>query len=326
MRTRNLDEAIDAVSKVYCPHTVEVVGPVRDIDAFLEVTHATFQPLVSLSYGTSVKIDALNMSRLFLMMHCDRGSAATTQEHRSAEWSRGQTMPFSADVDTKLWFDGAFVQRSVRLDIDKLEAQCARWLGHPLEQPLRFALRPFSDDLERAWRGTLMYLWPHEQNGLRLADAAKAALDEYLLTLLLHHHPHNYSDEMAEPAPAPVPGLVRRAERFMVDNAEAPITVSDVASHLGVSLRSLQEGFRRWRATTPNAFLRQTRLHLVRDELLHSGEGANVTAVALRYGFAHLGRFSAQYRSAFGEGPSVTLRRGRATLILSRRAAVRSAR
>ena len=28
MRTRNLDEAIDAVSKVYCQHTVEVVGPV----------------------------------------------------------------------------------------------------------------------------------------------------------------------------------------------------------------------------------------------------------------------------------------------------------
>jgi AraC-like DNA-binding protein len=326
MHTRNLDEAIDAVSKVYCAHTVEVVGPVRDIDAFLEITHATSQPLVSLSYGAPVKIDALNMSRLFLMMHCDRGSAATTQEHRSAEWSKGQTVPFSAGFDTKLWFDGAFVQKSIRLDMDKLEAQCARWLGHPVEQPLRFALRPFSDDLERIWRATLLYLSSCEESSLPLAGAAKAALDEYLLTLLLHHHPHNYSDEMAEPAPAPVPGLVRRGERFMVDNAQAPITVSDVAGHLGVSLRSLQEGFRRWRETTPNAFLRQTRLHLVHDELLRSGEEANVTTVALRYGFSHLGRFSAQYRSAFGEGPSATLRRGRAASILSKRAPTRTAR
>jgi hypothetical protein len=46
LRTRNLDEAIDAVTRVYCPHTVEVVGRARGIDAFLKITHSTFQPLV----------------------------------------------------------------------------------------------------------------------------------------------------------------------------------------------------------------------------------------------------------------------------------------
>jgi transcriptional regulator GlxA family with amidase domain len=100
----------------------------------------------------------------------------------------------------------------------------------------------------------------------------------------------------------------------MVENADAPITVSDVADRLGVSLRSLQAGFRRWRETTPTAFLRRVRLQLVRDEL-RSGKEANVTTVALRHGFSHLGRFSAQYRLAFGEEPSVTLRRGRAASI-----------
>src|SRR5262245_61848493 len=318
MRTQNLDEAIDAVSKVYCPHTVEVVGPVGEIDALLEVAHPTSQPIVSLSYSVPVKIDALNFARLFLMMHCERGAAAATQGHRSAEWSKGQTMPFSADFDTKLWFDRAFLQRSVRLDTDKLEAQCARWLGHPLEQPLRFALRPFSDELEEIWRRTLSYVWSSEERGLPLGAAAKAALDEYLRTLLLHHHPHNDSDALAGDIPAPVPGIVRRAERFMADNADTPINVSDVAAHLGVSLRSLQAGFRQWRNATPNAYLRQLRLRLVREELLGSDKEVNVTTVAMRHGFMHLGRFSAQYRAAFGEGPSATLRRGRAASISSR--------
>src|SRR4030088_3011858 len=72
MRTRDLDEAIEAVTKVYCPHTIQVGGPARNIDALLEVTHLTSQPLVELSYGAPVKIDAGNFPRLFLLMHCAR--------------------------------------------------------------------------------------------------------------------------------------------------------------------------------------------------------------------------------------------------------------
>src|SRR3984893_4674631 len=186
MRTRDLDEATDAVTKVYCPHTIQVGGPARNIDALLEVTHPTSQPLVELSYGAPVKIDAGNFPRLFLIMHCARGRASTSQDKQRAEWHHGQTMPLSAGFDTQLWFDGAFVQKSVRLDADKLEALCAHWLGHQLQQPLRFAPRPFSEDLERIWRRTLSYLSSSDQGGLSLTGPAAAALDEFLLTLLLH--------------------------------------------------------------------------------------------------------------------------------------------
>jgi len=141
MRTRDLDEAIDAVTKVYCPHTVQVIGPGREVDVVLEVTRPTSQPLVELSYGVPVDIDAGNFPHLFLMMHCADGGASTTQGNQSAEWYRGQTLPFSAGLETRLRFDRAFVQKSVRLNAEGLEALCSRWLGHPLRQPLRFALR-----------------------------------------------------------------------------------------------------------------------------------------------------------------------------------------
>jgi hypothetical protein len=46
MRIRNLDEAIDAMTKVYCPHTIEVVGRgLATSIASLEIQHSTFQPL-----------------------------------------------------------------------------------------------------------------------------------------------------------------------------------------------------------------------------------------------------------------------------------------
>lgn len=311
MRIRDLDEAIEAVTRVYCPHTVEVMRQARDIDVRLEIHHATFQPLVELSYGAPVRIDAGRFTGLFLMMHGASGSASAMQDGRTAEWRRGQTMPFSAGCETTLWFDAAFAQRGVRLHMDTLEAQCGRWLGRPLDQPLRFALSPFPEALETAWQRSLVYLQSADGFMVALSPTAKAAFDEFLLTLLLHHQPHNFSDEMARPVPIPVPRMVRRAERFMADNADRSITVSDVADHLGVSLRSLQAGFRGWRNTTPSAVLRRIRLERARDALSRSDGGATVTAVALRYGFAHLGRFSAYYQSAFGEPPGATLRRCR---------------
>lgn len=311
MRTDDLDEAVEAVSRIFCPHTVEVSGPGKRLDVRLEVRHPSFLPLVELSYGTRVRIDT-HFSRS-LVMHCARGSASTVREGYSADWRQGQTMLFSAGAETQLSFDARCLQMSVRLNMEKLEAQCRRLLGQPLDRPLRFALRPFSGELEQIWKRTLAYARANEGSGLDLAPAVKAAFDEFLMTLLLHHHPHNFSDELLERVPTPVPGLIRRAERYMVDNADGSITVSDVADHLGISMRSLQAGFRSWRDTTPSAFLRGVRLQRAREALLNGDGQANVTMTALRYGFSHMGRFSTYYQAAFGEAPSVTLRRGRSS-------------
>jgi AraC-like DNA-binding protein len=309
MRTRDLDEGIDAVARMFCPHTVEVVGRANDLNVTLDVKHPTTQPLVELSYAAPVRITS-NFSR-FLIMHCALGSASILQGGRTAEWCRGQTVPFSAGFETELRFDQHVQQKIVKVDTEKLEALCARWIGRPLDQPFRFALRPFSEELEHTWQRTLAFLHATDGHRLALSPAAKAAFDEFVLTMLLQQHPHNFSEELAEPGPTPAPALVRRAERFMADNAESAITVSDVADHLGVSVRSLQLGFRSWRNATPNAFLREIRLHRVREALLCAETQTSVTTVALRYGFSNLGRFSAYYQATFGEAPSATLRRGR---------------
>ena len=56
------------------------------------------------------------------------------------------------------------------------------------------------------------------------------------------------------------------------------------------------------------ALLRELRLQRAHDELLSAGPGAQVTDIALRWGFCHLGRFSQSYLQAFGESPRQTLR------------------
>ena len=58
-------------------------------------------------------------------------------------------------------------------------------------------------------------------------------------------------------------------------------------------------------------YARNLRMQRVR-EMLENGQAREVTEAALRWGFAHAGRFSIAYRRRFGESPSVTLARGRA--------------
>lgn len=89
-------------------------------------------------------------------------------------------------------------------------------------------------------------------------------------------------------------------------------TTVRLAEEVGVSVRTLQVGFRAELDTTPSAYLLDVRLRGARDELLAAspGEGTTVSRIAHRWGFGNVGRFAEQYRRAHGERPSTTLRRG----------------
>jgi AraC-like DNA-binding protein len=59
-------------------------------------------------------------------------------------------------------------------------------------------------------------------------------------------------------------------------------------------------------------YVRDLRMQRVRAELA-CGTVKCVAECALRWGFAHPGRFSIEYRRRFGESPSSTLARARAS-------------
>jgi transcriptional regulator GlxA family with amidase domain len=122
---------------------------------------------------------------------------------------------------------------------------------------------------------------------------------------------HNYSGALDAAETSIIPAPVRRAERFIEDNALNAIGLADVALAAGVSPRALQQAFRRFRDTTPMAHLKALRLESARNELARAGEdGDSVASVAFAHGFGSLSRFAADYRARFQESPSETLRRG----------------
>jgi AraC-like DNA-binding protein len=310
LHTADLDEAIDAVTRIYCPHSVHVHAGNSGVSSELEVSHAGALRIVDLKYSARVHIEAGDFDDLMLIMSCTSGWASARQGGSEASWMRGQTLPLCPDMPSQLDFDSDFAQRSVRIDLALLDELCGRRLGRPVEDPVRFLLRPFSGALESAWQSAMNLVLTYESAGIELPPHAAKAFDEFMLSLLLDLAPHNYSDEIKGPHPLAAPRTLREAERLMRE-ADGLASVHEIAAAVGVSVRSLEAGFREWKQETPLAFMRRLRLAAARERLSRPDAQTTVTDVALSTGFLHLPRFAQYYRAAFNEHPSETLRRAR---------------
>ena len=103
---------------------------------------------------------------------------------------------------------------------------------------------------------------------------------------------------------------IRAAVEVIEEEAHLPLTVSSIAARCHVSVRSLQQDFRRYVGTSPMAYLREVRLRRAHQSLLESDPSTtSVASVAYRWGFSNLGRFAAAHAARYDEPPAATLRR-----------------
>lgn len=103
--------------------------------------------------------------------------------------------------------------------------------------------------------------------------------------------------------------IVQEVEGIARALAGAPLRISKIYESMSVSPGMVRFAFRNVHGCSPRRFFRDQRLRAVRSELRSASPRLTVTEVATRHGFVELGRFAAQYRAAFGESPSATLRR-----------------
>lgn len=92
----------------------------------------------------------------------------------------------------------------------------------------------------------------------------------------------------------------------LIHGQTAPLTIHDLASALDISVRALQDGFRKHLNASPHNVLKTGRIEGARRDLL-SGKAGSVRDAAARWGFSNIARFSQDYRSVVGELPRETL-------------------
>jgi transcriptional regulator GlxA family with amidase domain len=104
--------------------------------------------------------------------------------------------------------------------------------------------------------------------------------------------------------------IVCSIEEFLRTDRGEQLHVDDLCRAAAVSERTLRNAFRKVHGVSPYRYLRGFRMTQARQALLSAASRrGTVTEVAMQFGFLELGRFAVDYRSAFGECPSATLRR-----------------
>jgi AraC-like DNA-binding protein len=210
----------------------------------------------------------------------------------------GPGRPFMADLS------GDCEQFVVRLDRAAVHAHTGHW-NLRLQPALDLgsaALQPWLAQLQLLV-GSPALLRLAQDNPLIAAD-----IERLLVSLLFAGQPWQAMDD-AKADRVISPSCVRKAEAYMEAHVAAPIRLADIADAAGVPVRTLLDGFQRFRQHSPMQRLREMRLDRAHAQLLAAGENATVAGVALDCGFAHFGRFAQAYRRRFGVSPSATLKR-----------------
>ena len=237
-------------------------------------------------------------------------------------WTRHSLTPKSTlDITTGGTFVADCSRVDYRLDTDADHLQLNLTIPHRLlaDQALRWWGRVPDDRLWRhkcaiggpgsAWLALLEY-------AVRTLAAAPeqvatgrvgANLQEMIASQLLTDWAASAAVDL-EPTTIEAPGYVRRAVRYIDENAGNLPTVGDIAAAAGVSVRALSGAFRRYLSVSPRDYLREQRLQGVRRELL-SSSSTTVVDAAGAWGYVNMGIFAASYRQRFGENPADTLRR-----------------
>lgn len=187
-------------------------------------------------------------------------------------------------------------------------------LQRPAQQPIVFETRVgASEGAPAAWWRLVKYLLTEMEQARNFfghismaRDIEKALIKGFILS-----QPNNYSDELAGLSQSRCPEYLFKAKQFIHEHACDEVDLDELGRAVGVSRFKLYDDFKKYFGLTPTLYLKRFRLEAVRQALLEGGSNENITAVAMRWGFNHLGRFSSDYKKLFLEVPSKTVERSR---------------
>jgi AraC-like DNA-binding protein len=242
--------------------------------------------------GAPASIEAVNEGDYALMTLCLHGSAQMEVDGRVIPVLANHGLLGLPHGVVRATFSGDCVRLVVRIESRLIDRRSLFSIARfELSDP---AIEPFLEQIQSVLSSRTMIA------AIGKEPSVCGRVEALLATLLQR----TCLPTISENADLPIASRdVRRAEGYMRSNVSRNIRLEDIARAAGVSVRTVQTGFKRDRHVTPTQYLRNFRLDAARQRLL---AGSSVSEAALDTGFAHQGRFAQYYRSRFGHSPSST--------------------
>lgn len=263
--------------------------------------------LCRLSYGGQARVLSEGIGDIYHVQFILRGHCQYEMHGRDNSFSAGHLLVINPDEPVDLTYSDDCEKFILKIPGSLFDDSCSEHRWFKPTEGLRFSPVPYRfQELE-----SLLYLLTVLCEEAEAGIATPQILSHYnrvvaskLLTMLKN----NVSME----TPTLQSISFERLAQYVEDNLKRDISVEELAKYAHMSVRSLYLLFEKHAKTTPKNFIRQKKLEGVHETLLDPAcRVANITAVALDYGFTHLGRFSEFYKSTFGVLPSDSLRERR---------------
>ncbi len=296
-------EVSDYVNQHVGNHGLELSGR-SQTQASLSHRRAGSLDLCRLSYGAQARIVSPGLPDIYHLQFILRGHCRYEQYRESLSLSAGHILLMNPDEAIDLTYSADCEKFIVKIPATLFNEACLEHRWFKPNECIKFNPVPYKfEELD-----SLLYLLNLLCQEAESNIATPQMLQHYnrvvtgkLMTMLQH----NVSLE----TPTLQSVSFERLAQFIEDNIKSDITAEQLAKQSHLSLRSLYLLFEKNVRTTPKNYIRQKKLEYIYSTLTNPANPiSNVTAVALDYGFTHLGRFSEFYKARFGCLPSETLK------------------
>jgi AraC-like DNA-binding protein len=311
LETSDPDEAVDLLTTVYCPHRM-LLGPRAPGFHMRHEQRAMHGVrMMRLRYGgTDVGVEPEPFNDFVLVMRPLSGRFAASRADADVTETRRHALAFDGQCSYRMrWYDECRVTNML-IDRSQFDRAVADLYGTgDAHTPIFDLTRPRSDAAVERWIGIETLLWRELGREESPTPLIHGQLIRLVVAILLENFTVTFTTGQGVTRGLGSHASVRRAMAFVDSHASDDIGLAHIAEAARLSVRGIQDAFRRHLNTTPLGYLRRVRLDHAHQELLASSPSATtVGRIAARWGFANPGRFAAEHRRVYGCEPAAVLR------------------
>jgi AraC-like DNA-binding protein len=271
--------------------------------------------LSNLGFGSEAVVEGIASAHYYYIQMVLAGQLGFESKGSSVALDRKSLAVVNPSININLHHSEDCRKIIVRIRREVVERELANMLGSPVRDPIKFVSAISAEDPQsRSLIRTIDYVCQEVDDPFSRCQTAQFydRIEGLLCSSILTGVTSDYSEEIRRLGEHDGPSYLKRAERYVKANISETISIDDLVSASGASMRTLYKVFSTHHNATPMGYVKRIRLEHARRELENNcGSARTVAEIAMAVGMEHLGNFAADYKKVYQELPSETLRRSR---------------